>query len=122
MTNKTKRWFVVHDDEGLLSELNTKWDQVELQTFLKLEPCFMFTSAEGNNATGALSPASQSQDLALQVRDNEGTVGNEQAFDLSTHSFTVSQQPSTQPPVASQPVSDMSLHSSPDAQPVIGSD
>ena len=75
----------------------------------------MFTSADGNNAVGALSPASQSQDLAQQVRDNEGIVGNEQAFDLSTHSFTVCQQPSIQPPVDSQPVYDMSLHSSPDA-------
>ena len=38
----------------------------------------------------------------LSQQPNEGIVGNEQAFDLSTHSFTVSQQPSTQPPVLNQ--------------------
>ena len=75
VTNKTRWWFVVHADEGLQSELNTKWVQVELQTSWKLEPCFMFTSADGNNAAGVLSPASQSQDLAQQVCDNEGIVG-----------------------------------------------
>ena len=34
----------------------------------------MFVSADGNNTTGALSPASQSQDLAQQVRDNDGIL------------------------------------------------
>jgi len=38
---------------------------------------------------------------------------DEQASDLSTHSFTVSQQSSNKLPVASQQVS---LHSSPDVQ------
>ena len=113
MTNKTKWWYVVHADEDLLTELNTKWDQVKAQTSWKLEPCFMFANAEGNNATVA-SSQSQSHDSAQQVHDNEGIVHNEQVSDLSTHS-AVSQQPSTQPPVAVQ-VSDLSTCSSPDAQ------
>ena len=42
VTNKTKWWYVVHADEDFLTELNTKWDQVKVQTSWKLEPCFMF--------------------------------------------------------------------------------
>jgi len=102
VTNKTKWWFVVHADEGLLSELNTKWDQVKLQTSWNLEPCFMYSDSEGNNRAGAVSPAPLSQNSAQQVHDNEYIVVNEQASDLSAHSVTLSQQPSTQPPVASQ--------------------
>ena len=66
VTSKTKWWFVVHADEGLLSELNTKWDLAELQTSWKLEPCFMFASADGTTQL-VPSPASQSQDSAQQV-------------------------------------------------------
>ena len=58
VTNKTKWWFVVHTDEGLLSELNTKWDLVKLQTFWKLEPCFMYLNSEGNNTAGAVAISS----------------------------------------------------------------
>ena len=115
VTNKTKWWFVVHADEGLLSELNTKRDQVKLQTSWKLEPCFMYSDSEGNRA-GAASPVSLSQESAQQVHDNECIVVNEQASDLSTHSVTLSQQPSTQPPVASQQASDLSTHCSSNVQ------
>jgi len=71
VTNKTKWWFAVHANEGLLSELNTKWDQVKLQTSLKLEPFFMYLNSEGNNKVGAITPVSLSQDSAQQVHDNE---------------------------------------------------
>ena len=114
VSNKTKWWCVVHADEDLLTELNTKWDQVKAQTSWKLEPCFTFANTEGNNAAVA-SSQSQSHDSAQQVHDNEGIVHNEQASDLSTHS-AVSQQPSTQPPVAVQ-VSDLSIHSAVSQQP-----
>ena len=116
VTNKTKWWFVVHADEGLLSELNTKWDQVKLQTSWKLEPCFMYSDSEGNNRAGAVSPVPLSQDSAQQVHDNEYIVVSEQASNLSAHSVTLSQQPSTQPPVASQQASDLSTHCSSNVQ------
>ena len=78
MTNKTKWWYVVHADEDLLTELNTKLDQVKVQTSWKLEPCFMFTNCEGNNATASQS---QSHDSAQQVHDNEGIVHNVDSSD-----------------------------------------
>jgi len=76
----------------------------------------MYLNSEGNNTAGVVSPVSLSQDSAHQVHDNERIVVNEQASDLSTHSFKVSQQPTTQPPVASQQASDLSTHCSPDVQ------
>ena len=33
-------WFVLHDDEANLQVIDAKWEQVELQTSWKLEPCF----------------------------------------------------------------------------------
>ena len=78
VTNKRKWWYVVHADEDLLTELNTKWDQVKVQTSWKLEPCFMFSNSEGNNATASQS---QSHESAQQVHDNEGIVHNVDSSD-----------------------------------------
>ena len=33
-------WFVLHDDEANLQVIDAKWEQVELQTSWKLEPCY----------------------------------------------------------------------------------
>lgn len=33
-------WFVLHDNEAMLQEIDKKWEQVSLQTMWKLEPCF----------------------------------------------------------------------------------
>jgi len=37
--NRTRWWFLIHADEGLLSELENQWDKVALQTTWKLETC-----------------------------------------------------------------------------------
>ena len=37
-------WYVVHAKESVLSDLETKWDQVNVQTGWKLELCFMAES------------------------------------------------------------------------------
>ena len=34
-------WFVLHDSEKALSEMDAKWDQVHMHTSWKLEPCYM---------------------------------------------------------------------------------
>ena len=33
-------WFVIHDDESVLSDLDTKWNLVQVQTSWKLECCY----------------------------------------------------------------------------------
>ena len=45
MTKRSRWWYVVHGNEPLLNQLETKWDQVKLQTSWKLEPCFMHESS-----------------------------------------------------------------------------
>ena len=50
-------WFVLHDDEANLCAIDTMWEQVQLQTSWKLEPCFRFTShsvQQGPSCEGAL--------------------------------------------------------------------
>ena len=37
---KHKWWFVLHDDEAILCDLDAKWSLLEVQTSLKLEYCF----------------------------------------------------------------------------------
>ena len=37
---KMCRWFVLHDEEAKLQDIDAKWEQVEFQTAWKLEPCF----------------------------------------------------------------------------------
>ena len=45
-SKKSTWWYVVHGDEHLLTELESKWASVNLQTSWKLEPCFKIESLE----------------------------------------------------------------------------
>ena len=45
-TNKSMWWYVVHAKESVLSDLETKWDQANVQTGWKLELCFMAESTQ----------------------------------------------------------------------------
>ena len=44
-TQKSTWWYVLHAKESTLSDLETKWDPVNMQTGWKLEPCFMVDSS-----------------------------------------------------------------------------
>ena len=44
-------WFVLHDDEVCLQDIDAKWEHVKLQTSWKLEPCF-YLSTEPSSSTG----------------------------------------------------------------------
>ena len=38
-SGKTSKWFVIHADEAVLCELDTKWESVNLQTSWLLQSC-----------------------------------------------------------------------------------
>jgi hypothetical protein len=39
--NRSTWWFVLHDKEEQLTELEGSWDALQLQTQWKIEPCYM---------------------------------------------------------------------------------
>ena len=41
VSKRSKWWYVVHGDESVLVRLESNWEQINLQTSWKLEPCFM---------------------------------------------------------------------------------
>ena len=50
MSKRSKWWYVIHGDESVLVHLESNWEQINLQTSWKLEPCFMTESIPGSNA------------------------------------------------------------------------
>ena len=70
-TNKSMWWYVVHAKKSVLSDLETKWDQVNVQTGWKLELCFMAESTPSPlvEAETEQQPASKvtSEDLSSQI-------------------------------------------------------
>ena len=49
VSERSKWWYVIHGDESVL-HLESNWEQINLQTSWKLEPCFMTESIPGSNA------------------------------------------------------------------------
>ena len=49
VSKRSKWWYVIHGDESVL-HLESNWEQINLQTSWKLEPCFMTESIPGSNA------------------------------------------------------------------------
>ena len=98
-------WFVLHDDEANLCAIDTMWEQVQLQTSWKLEPCFRFTShsvQQGPSYEGAL--LTQATDSSLHappsphVHDATPDVPDVAQSDPSSMPFlATSLQPQDQP-------------------------
>lgn len=67
-TNKSVWWYIVHADEEVLCDLETKWESIQLQLKWKLEHCFMFkettdprpSPASDDDSQPALAPQAQS--------------------------------------------------------------
>ena len=45
-SNHTRWWFVLRGDEDILSILESKWEQVQLQTNWKLKPLLKFSNSD----------------------------------------------------------------------------
>lgn len=54
-TNKSVWWYVVHADEKVLCDLESKWEPIQLQLKWKLEHCFMSKAATDPLSSSALS-------------------------------------------------------------------
>ena len=65
---KQQWWFVLHDEESTLSDLENKWTSVEVQTSWKLEPCFQPVTSQNPVVTDV---AVVSGDASTLVLDNE---------------------------------------------------
>ena len=66
-TGEQTRWFVLHDSEEALTSLESKWEQLEVQTSWKLVKCYMpqFDDQTPANETSdqvQTTPTSQSLD------------------------------------------------------------
>ena len=64
------RWFVIHDSEEVLSTLDTKWQQIQIHTSWKLEPCYSSKSSPAQTPLVNLDDATANQST---VADNTQT-------------------------------------------------
>ncbi len=94
MTNRNKWWYVIHADESLLSDLDTKWEQVKLQTSWKLEPCFKPENAPTETETPPTdaSPSETETDSVQPPTDSE-TAQNTSLATTSPDTAAPQQQP-----------------------------
>ena len=53
----SKWWFVIHDTEEVLTNLESKWDQLKLETLWELEPCYMSGQVHENSPNQPLDTA-----------------------------------------------------------------
>ena len=116
VTKKARWWFVLHNSESMLCELEEKWPQVNLQTSWKLEPCYKpidslspgSDSCPSDNTIPASSANSATSTIVeLSIHDNAGK-DNVSIIDNST---IVCTSPEIPPPNQSEPT-DASLLSS----------
>ena len=81
-TNKSVWWYIVHTDEKVLCDLESKWESIELQLDWKLEQCYM------NKATGdpqsSAQVASQSKPQAQSSMNADDTQSDANAVNLQT--------------------------------------
>lgn len=85
-------WFIVRDSEDVLSTLDTKWQQIQIHTSWKLEPCYIsqpneeLPSVSSPNRSQAPAPlANHSDDSTNQPADNIQTNDAEPTVQLSSN-------------------------------------
>ena len=62
----TRWWFIIHDSEEVLINIDSKWDQLKLQVAWELEPCFapqkqLDSASSQTNAPENLNPENDTQ-------------------------------------------------------------
>ena len=96
----------MHGDESVLSNLESRWDQVSVQTSWQLQPCYMHTDPESvavNDNTEDTSAASEPvpirEHTPVETPSDPSTFNKEPAA-----SITASQSPFLEviPPAATQ--------------------
>ena len=105
LSDKPQWWYVVHGDESVLSNLESRWDQVSVQTSCQLQPCYMYTDPESvavNDNTEDTSAASEPvpirEHTPVETPSDPSTFNKEPAT-----SITASQSPfEVIPPAATQ--------------------
>ena len=72
---QTKRWwFVLHASEDILQKLESKWEQIQLQTYWKLETCFMpLQDSSDENLSISLISNSESSDVVCSKNVSTGS-------------------------------------------------
>ena len=53
----SKWWYIIRAEEGLLKELDGKWEKVKLQTSWKLEPCYKQSDVKLLNSRQDIPPS-----------------------------------------------------------------
>ena len=109
-TGKTTRWlFVIHDSEEVLTSLESKWDQLKLQTLWELEPCFMKEMPASQSSASTESPTvHQSEDTSVfnqppkSVSSPEASSSSRTDRDLIPNENSAAGLSSTLPPSSSE--------------------
>ena len=69
--NVKRWWFIIHASENVLLDLEGSWNQLQLQTRWKLEPCFKPTDPVTSNVDPQICPdADADADVVLPARDS----------------------------------------------------
>ena len=102
----TKWWFVIHDSEEVLTSLESKWDQLKLQTLWELEPCFIkeMPASQSTSVSTESPTVHQSEDTSVSnqlPQSVNGPVANSSSRtdrDLIPNENTTAGLSSTPPP------------------------
>ena len=75
-----KLWFILHAEEAVLNQLELEWERVQLQTSLKLEPCYKLPihprSPTAQQSTQLDTPASQSESVNIPAEGSDELLDN----------------------------------------------
>ena len=74
MGKLSKWWYIVRAEEGLLKQLDGKWEKVKLQTSWKLEPCYKQSEVKLLNSRQDTPPSQFVLDHKL-ASTSHGSIG-----------------------------------------------
>ena len=80
--NVRRWWFVIHASENVLLDLEGSWDQLQLQTSWKLEPCFKPSDPVTSNVDSQNSPdadADADADVVLPAWDSDNNQASQES-------------------------------------------
>ena len=81
--NVRRWWFVIHASENVLLDLEGSWDQLQLQTGWKFEPCFKPSDPVTSNVDPQISLDADA-DVVLPARDSDNNQASQESVRIMT--------------------------------------
>ena len=101
-TGKLNWWFVIHDEEAKLRELENKWEALQTQTLWVLEKCTKPTESPENSSAIVQDPLSSASDAPTQEGDSDPNNDHQQ----NQNQLSESQSSTNLPATSSSPPSE----------------